>query len=72
MTSIQKTFKRDGIEMLFNNIGVTTMDCTVTKGDLRILHKTMDINVWSMIYLTQLFLPLLKASANSQIVIVTL
>ena len=63
VTSIEQRFKRDSIEILFNNIGVAALGASITQGDLRLLHKTMNINVWSIVYLTQLFLPLLKKSA---------
>ena len=63
--SIKSKFLVNSIQLLFNNIGVISYT-SVMDGDLKRLHRQMDTNVWSTIYLTQQFLPLLKASDNEK------
>ena len=48
------------IHFLFNNAGVSSFT-NVLNGDLNRMHKTMNINLWGMIYMTQLFLPFLQS-----------
>lgn len=55
---IEHSFSTNRIQMLFNNVGVLPL-VYVLDGDIKKLRTCMDINLWSMIYGTRLFLPLL-------------
>ena len=63
VSSFKSRFNQNNIEMLFNNVGISSFT-TIMDGDLKRLHRQMNINVWSVVYLTQLFLPLLQSSDN--------
>ena len=63
-------FKRDYgsnpimIHFLFNNVG-NSPSVNILNGDLKQMHKMMNINLWGMIYITQSFLPFLQATSPS-------
>eukprot|EP01084_Bolivina_argentea_P187298 322659_1 len=47
------------VHFLFNNAGVSSFT-NILNGDLKRMHKTMNINLWGTIYITQSFLPFLQ------------
>ena len=64
--SVQTSFNTDSIQLLFNNVGIAEITNTVLMGDMSKLKRTMDINVWSMIYGTRAFLPLLLKNPKTK------
>eukprot|EP01084_Bolivina_argentea_P040416 74708_1 len=56
---IKIKFNTNSIQLLFNNVGLSALNTTILNGDMNKLHKLMNINMWSMIYGTRHFLPLL-------------
>lgn len=61
---IKKKFKTNSIQMLFNNVGISSLNVTLIDGNLSFLHKLMDVNVWSIIYNIRCFLPLMLHEEN--------
>ena len=57
--TIKNKFNTSCIQLLFNNVGLSSLTTNILDGDISNLQKIMDVNVWSIIYGTQLFLPLL-------------
>eukprot|EP01084_Bolivina_argentea_P048674 89648_1 len=55
---IKDYFKTDSIQYLFNNVGIMDMEPIIT-ANINNLEKYMDINFWSMVYCTQIFLPMI-------------
>ena len=49
----------NSIQLLFNNVGVETTGMNILMGDSKHLRRVMDLNLWTMIYTTQAFIPLL-------------
>ena len=47
------------IHFLFNNAGISSFTNVLT-GDLNRMHKTMNVNLWGIIYVTQSFLPFMR------------
>ena len=66
VNSIQTAFNTKSIQLLFNNVGISAVTNTVLSGDINALKKVMDINVWSMIYGTRAFLPLLLKNPKTK------
>ena len=64
--SVQSSFNTKTIELLFNNVGISAVTNTVLGGNINTLKKVMDINVWSMIYCTRAFLPLLLKNPSTK------
>eukprot|EP01084_Bolivina_argentea_P179074 309457_1 len=73
VNDIKTQFNTNSIQLLFNNVGISCMgDILYSKYgnsndiDLKRLKKTMDCNIWAMIYLTRLCLPLLLNNNSNQ------
>ena len=64
--SVKTAFNTKSIQLLFNNVGISAVTNTVLSGDINALKKVMDINLWSMIYGTRAFLPLLLKNPTSK------
>jgi len=58
---IKSSFNTQRIQMLFNNVGIGGMSSTLY-GDIDRLKMEMDCNLWTMVYGTRLFLPMLLAN----------
>lgn len=61
--------KRDHLDLLINNAGIyqKEIDGAVQTIDLKTIHSTFDVNFLGPIRVTQAFLPLVKKSANGNI-----
>eukprot|EP01084_Bolivina_argentea_P088007 158880_1 len=69
VNKIKHSFNTDRIQILFNNAGIWYDE--ILYGDINTLRKTMDINVWSMIYTTKAFKQmLLQNEYNKQCYII--
>eukprot|EP01084_Bolivina_argentea_P237832 399603_1 len=65
--NIKSSFHTDRIQLLFNNAGIGAIGVhSVLSDDINISKKIMDVNLWSMIYCTRLFMPMLLSNHNNK------
>eukprot|EP01084_Bolivina_argentea_P220551 373766_1 len=62
---IKTSFNTKTIQLLFNNVGIGGIGSTLY-GDIIKLRREFDVNLWSMVYGTRLFLPMLLANDPKQ------
>eukprot|EP01084_Bolivina_argentea_P282532 483633_1 len=63
---IKSSFNTSTIQLLFNNIGMSELSHTILYGNIDKLKLVMNVNLWSMIYSTRTFLPLILANDLNQ------
>ena len=57
----------DGVDLVFNNAGIATAG-TIEELTLEDWHRTIDIDLWSVIYGCKVFAPLLKKQGGGHII----
>eukprot|EP01084_Bolivina_argentea_P273580 466054_1 len=66
VNAVKSSFNTSKIQLLFNNVGISSLTTVVLSSDTNLLKKLMNVNLWSMIYCTRAFLPLLTANPPSK------